>query len=78
MRKAPLGKGWADEVEAPSAEAVAEDELLRIRARLRSVESELARVVVGQERVVREVILALLAGGHSLLEAAIVHWDVAL
>ncbi len=68
MRKAPLGKGWAEKVETPSAEAVTEEELDRIRVRLQGVESELARVVVGQESVVREVILAILAGGHSLLE----------
>jgi MoxR-like ATPase len=29
--------------------------------------SELARVIIGQERVVREVFVCLLAGGHCLL-----------
>src|SRR5215469_10068804 len=32
------------------------------------LESELCSVVVGQERVIRELLLALLAGGHVLLE----------
>src|SRR5579862_3758174 len=32
------------------------------------LEQELCSIVVGQERVVRELLLALLAGGHVLLE----------
>jgi MoxR-like ATPase len=32
------------------------------------LESELCSIVVGQERVIRELLLALLAGGHVLLE----------
>jgi MoxR-like ATPase len=35
---------------------------------LRQVMSELQRVIVGQERVLERVIVALLAGGHCLLE----------
>src|SRR5215472_6297690 len=34
----------------------------------RQLESELCSIVVGQERVIRELLLALLAGGHVLLE----------
>ena len=34
----------------------------------KQLEHELASIVVGQERVVRELLLALLAGGHVLLE----------
>src|SRR5690242_10183298 len=33
-----------------------------------SLEKELSTIVVGQERVIRELLLALLAGGHVLLE----------
>src|SRR5579859_4830323 len=33
-----------------------------------SLEKELSSIVVGQERVIRELLLALLAGGHVLLE----------
>src|SRR6266849_4337244 len=34
----------------------------------KQLESELCSIVVGQERVIRELLLALLAGGHVLLE----------
>src|SRR2546421_9806123 len=34
----------------------------------RRLENELCQIVVGQERVIRELLLALLAGGHVLLE----------
>ncbi len=34
----------------------------------RQLESELCSIVVGQERVIRELLLALFAGGHVLLE----------
>src|SRR5216110_3428788 len=34
----------------------------------KQLEEELGSVVVGQERVIRELLLALLAGGHVLLE----------
>ncbi len=36
--------------------------------RLHEVKSELQRVIVGQERVLERVLVALLAGGHCLLE----------
>src|SRR5437588_4092155 len=34
----------------------------------RQLEKELCSVVIGQERVIRELLLALFAGGHVLLE----------
>ncbi|MCG8464808.1 MAG: AAA family ATPase [Xanthomonadales bacterium] len=37
-------------------------------AQLRALEREIARVLVGQRQVVRQVIVALLAGGHVLVE----------
>jgi MoxR-like ATPase len=40
------------------------DELLEAAARLRT---EVAKRIVGQERVVEEVLMAMLAGGHALL-----------
>src|ERR1700737_43830 len=40
-------------------------DFVEISARL---EQELSTIVVGQERVIRELMLALLAGGHVLLE----------
>ena len=36
--------------------------------RLRNLRAEVGRVIVGQERVVEELLLAVLAGGHALLE----------
>ena len=43
-------------------------ELPRFRERLGQLTAELGRVVVGQEEVVRQVLAAILAGGHVLLE----------
>ena len=34
-----------------------------------SLESELARLIVGQKALVRDTVIALIAGGHVLLEA---------
>jgi MoxR-like ATPase len=42
--------------------------LAAVSARLDQVEQAIHRVIVGQEEVVHQVILALLAGGHVLLE----------
>jgi MoxR-like ATPase len=46
----------------------AEGDLLRLRATVQTLEREVAAVIVGQELVVRGVTIALLAGGHVLLE----------
>ena len=43
-------------------------EVPRFRERLGQLTSELGRVVVGQEEVVRQTLAAILAGGHVLLE----------
>jgi MoxR-like ATPase len=40
----------------------------RLSETARAIEQEVARVIVGQESVVRGVVIALLAGGHVLLE----------
>src|SRR5690349_111867 len=40
----------------------------RFRATLAKLEEELGRIVVGQKDVVRQTIVAILAGGHVLLE----------
>ncbi len=37
-------------------------------AAARRLETEIARVMVGQDRVVREIVVALIAGGHALVE----------
>jgi MoxR-like ATPase len=44
------------------------DEIYRLRSTVEALEREVARVIVGQQFVVRGVTIALLAGGHVLLE----------
>jgi MoxR-like ATPase len=46
----------------------AADDVQRLRSTVESVEREVSRVIVGQELVIRGVTIALLAGGHVLLE----------
>ncbi len=48
----------------PSSLVTGRDELLAAAQRLRS---EVAKRIVGQDRVVEEVLMAMLAGGHALL-----------
>ena len=52
----------------PLARSVADgDDLDRVAEVASRLETELAKVVVGQQRVVREILMAFLAGGHCLL-----------
>ncbi len=53
---------------ANTAEQGAAVSLQEFRTRLTALEDELARVVVGQRDVVRQTLVAILAGGHVLLE----------
>lgn len=53
----------AEMMDVPTREAGIDDAV-----RLREVLHELQRVIVGQERVLERVLVALLAGGHCLLE----------
>jgi MoxR-like ATPase len=46
----------------------AEADIQRLRSTVQSLEREVGRVIVGQDLVVRGVTIALLAGGHVLLE----------
>jgi len=48
--------------------SASEEEIADVVRRARAVEQELGKAIVGQHQVVREVLLALLAGGHVLLE----------
>src|SRR5881398_257500 len=48
--------------------AMSVDEFRRIAAR---VEGEVAKIIVGQAEILREVLICLIAGGHALLEGAI-------
>ena len=45
-------------------------ELSDFRRAIRDLEAEIRRVIVGQEQVVHEILVCLLAGGHALLEGA--------
>jgi MoxR-like ATPase len=45
-------------------------ELSRFQEAIRDLEAEIRRVVVGQEQVVHQILVCLLAGGHALLEGA--------
>ena len=49
---------------SPAANSHSRDDLLESAARLRT---EVGKRIVGQEQVVEEVIMAMLAGGHALL-----------
>jgi MoxR-like ATPase len=53
------------EMTAPAEEALSAAEFRDTAA---AIETEVARVIVGQESVVRHVLVAILAGGHTLLE----------
>jgi MoxR-like ATPase len=48
--------------------AAAANEIERLRTTVQALEYEVSRVIVGQELVVRGVTIAMLAGGHVLLE----------
>ncbi|HEY1298299.1 MAG TPA: MoxR family ATPase [Chloroflexota bacterium] len=52
----------------PSTADPAEGDIARLRTTVLALEREVARVIVGQDLVVRGVTIALLAGGHVLLE----------
>ncbi len=45
-------------------------ELSDFRKAIRDLETEIRRAVVGQDQVVHEILVCLLAGGHALLEGA--------
>src|SRR5690606_25797517 len=51
------------------APATDDDEVVlrRLSASLQSIRAELAKIIVGQEDVIEQLLIALLAGGHCLL-----------
>jgi MoxR-like ATPase len=55
------------ETESYRADAQAVEKLIAGRAR---IESELAKVIVGQKEVIEQILLALFAGGHCLITGA--------
>ena len=52
----------------PQSEGPGEADITQFIETAQQLERELTSIVVGQERVIRELLLALLAGGHVLLE----------
>src|SRR5581483_5327343 len=53
---------------APQLPESGEADITEFMETTQRLEQELSEIVVGQERVIRELLLALLAGGHVLLE----------
>jgi len=47
-----------------------EQDLSRFTQATRDLETEIRRVIVGQDQVVHEILVCMLAGGHALLEGA--------
>ncbi len=54
--------------DASASAPLSESDITEFMETAQKLEQELQSVVVGQERVIRELLLALLAGGHVLLE----------
>jgi MoxR-like ATPase len=52
----------------PDSPKPGQDSAARARARIAAIEQALNQVVVGQQDVVAQVLVALIAGGHTLLE----------
>ncbi len=54
--------------ELPSATALTSDTLQRASAQAQALRAELRKAVIGQDQVIDDVLTALIAGGHVLLE----------
>ncbi len=65
----PQSEPSQDDPARPTAEQVARD-MESVRTGLAAVRTQLARVIVGMDDVVEELLVALLSGGHVLLEGA--------
>src|SRR5881275_3238998 len=52
----------------PDADAPTELSAAAVRSRLETAMFEMKRVIVGQERLLERVLIALLTGGHLLIE----------
>ncbi len=72
----PTAHPPASDGELATAESLASGESLaeslerieKLRSRILQVKEEIAKAIVGQDRVVDEILMTLLAGGHALLE----------
>src|SRR5690348_3729514 len=57
--------------DAPAAPSLSEREIAeRITAGRAQIESELAKIIVGQRDVIEQILIALFAGGHCLITGA--------
>jgi MoxR-like ATPase len=54
--------------EFPSAPALSSEPLQRASQQAQSLRAELRKAVIGQDQVIDDVLTALIAGGHVLLE----------
>jgi MoxR-like ATPase len=69
LYSADAGHGWSGSPSSSPASAVVEPAGVQLAGQqLQQVLGELQRVIVGQDRVLERVLVALLAGGHCLLE----------
>ncbi|MBE3068653.1 MAG: AAA family ATPase, partial [Planctomycetes bacterium] len=57
----------AAEGKAPAAAAVGDDTIARIRGGREKILREIRKVIVGQDRIVDDVMTAFFAGGHCLI-----------
>ena len=64
-RAVPVG---AEPERRPEPESLAAGDFAAVRGKLEATLFEIKRVIVGQEAMLERVIVALLAGGHVLLE----------
>lgn len=53
---------------AATADQMADAEMNRLLSALRAAQAEIGRTVLGQERIVENLLIGLIAGGHVLLE----------
>ena len=62
------GHEKAKDLTIPSTEGPSEADISEFIDIAQQLEKELSTIIIGQERVIRELLLALLSGGHVLLE----------
>lgn len=49
---------------------IQEQEIMKAGEKVKEIEKEISKAIIGQKDVIRQVVVALLAGGHVLLEGA--------
>lgn len=51
-----------------STQNLSKQDILVLLDKLTQVEDEVAKVIVGQKKVIQQLLVSILAGGHCLLE----------